>query len=487
MRTDEAVLTNAEFAEVVAGAADRLAEAGVSRGDRVATCLRNGLESAVGFFACARLGAVLVALNTRLKVPQWAAQLAHSQPVLVLSHPEWLHEVKAAAHEAGMDAVYEAGEPGPGPGGALLASPALWTPVVAPHEDDTFAVLYTSGTTGRPKGVQVTHRATIHAALTYVHAFGLTSDDRSLVVLPMFYISGLVDHVIPHLLTGGWCVTVDGFHAGRVARRLSTERATWFMGVPAMVGLLLREERTFRSESLPELRLVAYGGAPFPNAWIAELRRRFPDTALCEVYGLTESHSPATMLLDADVFTHPASVGRAIPGLETRVVDDDGTEVAPGEAGEMLLRGANITPGYYRDDDANASAFVDSWFRTGDVARVDPNGYVDLLDRKKDMIQRGGFKVYSVELESLLLEHPDVVEAAIVGVPVELVGEDVVAFVVLREGASTRPASLRYWLAARVADFQVPRRLRLVGEMPRNSTGKIDKAALRERETSAGI
>jgi acyl-CoA synthetase (AMP-forming)/AMP-acid ligase II len=492
LHTDEGILTNREFAELVAGAADRLSAAGVGPGDRVATCLRNSLESTIAFFACARIGAVLVCLNTRLKPPQWAYQLGHSRPRLVLSHPEWLVGVKQAVGDAGLDefedVVHEVAA-GPGPGGALLPEARPWEHQPgAVDEDATFAVLYTSGTTGRPKGVQMTHRAVVHAALTYVRELGLVAGDRSLVVLPMFYISGIVDHIIPHLLTGGTSVMVDGFHAGRVAARLAAEEATYFMGVPAMLGLLLREDESlFGQAALPQLRIAAYGGAPFPSAWVDGLRARMPQMRLFELYGLTETHSPATILRDHEFWRRPGSVGRAIPCIDLKVVDEAGADLPPGAVGELLLKGANLTTGYFHDEEATAAAFdADGWFRTGDLARVDGEGYVYLLDRKKDMIQRGGFKVYGVELEYLLAQHPDVVEAAVVGVPATMAGEDVVAFVVLRPGAEVRPPEIRRWIGARAADYQVPRHVRVVEALPRNPTGKVDKLALRAAETAGG-
>ena len=276
----------------------------------------------------------------------------------------------------------------------------------------------------------------------------------------------------------------DGFHAGRVARRMAEEEVTYFMGVPAMFGLLLREgDATFSHAALPQLRLAAYGGAPFPAAWVSEIRRRMPQMRMVEVYGLTETHSPATMLYDHEFWRRPGSVGRAIPCMDLKVVDDAGTEVPVGEPGELLLKGANVTTGYFDDSAATEDAFVDGWFRTGDLARIDDEGYLFLLDRKKDMIQRGGFKVYGVELEYLLASHPDVVEAAVVGVPAGIAGEDVVAFLVLHEGSPVTPLDVRHWVAERAADYQVPRHIRVVAGLPRNPTGKVDKVALRRSET----
>ena len=249
--------------------------------------------------------------------------------------------------------------------------------------------------------------------------------------------------------------------------------------VPSFWLLMLRLDE-FAWPALPDLTVGAFGGSPFPAPAVADLRRRLPQVRLHDIYGLSETHSPATMLLDEEFRRKPGSVGRPLPCMEACVVDDDGTPLRPGEPGELLLRGSLVTSGYYRDPEATAAAITaDGWFRTGDVARADAEGYVYILDRKKDMINRGGNKIFSAELEEVLVAHPDIEDAAVVGVPDPIAFESVVAYLVLREGASLSSLEVRQWVVSRLADFAAPRQVHVLDEIPRNPTGKIDKAALR--------
>ena len=217
-----------------------------------------------------------------------------------------------------------------------------------------------------------------------------------------------------------------------------------------------------------------------PISTVAALRQRMPQLRLYDAYGLTETHSPATILLDSEFRRKPGSVGRPLPCAEVRVVDDDGRDVPVGEPGELWVKGPMVTPGYFGDPAATAAAITDGWLHTGDYARVDDEGYVFILDRKKDMIMRGGNKVYSVELEYLLVSHPDIAEAAVFGVPDRLAYESVAAYVVPAAGRTVDPAAVQSWVAGRMADYAVPRHVRVVDEIPRNRTGKIDKKGLRQ-------
>lgn len=468
------------FARLVEGAVNRLGAEGMRPGDRLAVALPNSLDLAVALFACARGGFVMVGLNVRLQAAQWAYQLEHSGPSLALASADLLPRLEEAAAGAGIaeDRVREAGD-------HLVGEPAPWDydpELERPDEAATFAVVYTSGTTGRPKASRVVHRASVHSGTGYARLLHLRAGDRTAVLFPLSYISGLHAHVLPMMLVGGTSVLLAEADGPSYVRVLRDERITWAYLVPSFWLVLLRTEG-FAWPALAHLEVGAFGGSPFPQAMLDQLRQRMPQLRLHDVYGLSETHSPACILFDEEFRTHAGTVGRPLPCMEARIVDEAGRPVrGPGEPGELWLRGSLVTTGYEGDEEATAAAITtDGWFRTGDLARIDADGYVQILDRLKDMITRGGFKIFSVEVEQLLLAHPDIVDAAVVGVPDRVAYEAVAAYVVPRRGAVLDVATVRRWVGDRMADYAVPRQVRVVDAVPRNRTGKIEKAALREQ------
>jgi len=472
----EGTVTYRAFAELVEGAAQRLAEEGLGEGDRLAVAARNSLDLAVAVFACARLGAILVGLNVRLAPAQWVYMLAHSGVALALAQPELLAGLQEAASEAGLD---------PGrvrPLGDHLTGrrrPWAYTAADRPDEAATYAVVYTSGTTGRPKASQVVHRCSMHSAISYSRVLNLTAEDRTAVLFPIYYISAMHAHLLPMLLVGGTCVLVAAATPREFLALLEEERITWMYAVPSF-WLMLLHLPGFEWPNLPHLSVGAFGGSPFPTSQVAELRRRLPQVRLHDIYGLSETHSPATMLFDTEFRRKPGSVGRPLPCMEAQVVDDDGGVLAAGNPGELWLRGSLVTTGYYGDPAATAAAITpDGWFRTGDVARIDAEGYVFILDRLKDMINHGGHKIFSAEVEQLLVAHPQIADAAVVGIPNAVAFETVTAFVVARPGSGLVAADVREWVRSRMAGYAMPRVVHLVEEIPRNAVGKIDKQALR--------
>jgi len=285
--------------------------------------------------------------------------------------------------------------------------------------------------------------------------------------------------MLPMMLVGGTCVLVAAPTPGEFLTVLESQQITWMYAVPSFWLLMLRLE-AFAWPALPDLAVGAFGGSPFPVSSVAELRRRLPQVRLHDIYGLSETHSPATMLLDEEFRRKPGSVGRPLPCMEAVVVDDDDAELGPGLPGELWLRGSLVTTGYYNDPAATTAAISpDGWFRTGDIARIDAEGYVSILDRKKDMINRGGHKIFSAELEQILIAHPLVDDAAVVGVPDPVAFESVVAFLVPSPGAALAASDVRHWVREQLAVYAVPRAVHLIDEIPRNATGKIDKEALR--------
>jgi acyl-CoA synthetase (AMP-forming)/AMP-acid ligase II len=477
LETAEGDVTYAEFAQLVEGAVERLTEEGLAPGDRLAVCLRNGLDIVVAIWAAARAGLIFVGLSTRLSPTQWAYMLSHSGASLALGHPEFAEGLARAGVEAGMppDRVRSVGDHLTG-----RLRPWRGDAVPFPDEDRTYAVIYTSGTTGRPKASQVFHRGTLHSAIAYVRSMALVAGDRTAIVFPLYYITGHVAQVTPMMLVGGTSVTVADVVPREFVQLIAVRRITYLMVVPSIWPLLLRDP-AFAWPGLAHVEIGAFGGSPVPISTVAALRQRMPQLRLYDAYGLTETHSPATILLDAEFRRKPGSVGRPLPCADVRVVDDEGRDVPVDQPGELLIRGPMVTPGYFGDEAATAAAITeDGWLHTGDYARVDDEGYVFILDRKKDMIMRGGSKVYSVELEYLLVTHPDIAEAAVFGVPDRLAYESVAAYIVPATGRTVDPGTVQQWVAGHMADYAVPRHVRVVDVIPRNRTGKIDKRALRE-------
>ncbi|MEN3314237.1 MAG: long-chain acyl-CoA synthetase [Acidimicrobiaceae bacterium] len=473
--TATGAVTYAELAELVEGAVERLAEEGLEPGDRLAVCLDNGLDIIVAIWACARAGLVFVGLSNRLQPPQWAWMLRHSGASLVLCHPSYFEGVSEAAAEAGL----APGRARP-VGDHLVGRRRAWrgADVAFPDQDTVYGVVYTSGTTGRPKASQLVHRCTMHSAIAYVRTLGLTGDDRTAIVFPLYYVTGHVAQVTPMMLVGGTSVPVREIVPSELVRLMGERRITYLMVVPSLWPLLLRVPE-FRWPDLAHVQVGAFGGSPVPISTVAALRARMPQLRLFDAYGLTETHSPVTVLLDAEFRRRPGSVGRPLPCAEARVVGDDGRDVEAGQPGELWVKGPMITSGYYADPHATAAAITDGWLHTGDWVRMDEEGYVFILDRMKDMIMRGGFKVYSVELEYVLVSHPVIAEAAVFGIPDKVAYESVAAYVVPATGQIIDAQAVQQWVASQMADFAVPRHVRVVDTIPRNRTGKVDKAALR--------
>jgi acyl-CoA synthetase (AMP-forming)/AMP-acid ligase II len=460
---DDTAVTYEQFAARVETAAASLLARGLAPGASVAVASGNTLDLATAVFACARAGLVMVGLNTRLAPAQWAYMLEHSRVQLAL------------AGGAYLDAL---------PGALPLAVVLREAPSQAwayqeqhrPREDATYAVVYTSGTTGRPKASQVVHRCSVHSGMSYQRVLQLGPDDVTAVLFPMYYISAMHAHVLPAMLAGARCVLVDTASPKEYVAVLARHRVSWAYAVPSWWRLCLR---VGDFGDLPSLTRLAAGGAPFPADLVRSLRERLPGVRLHDVYGLSETHSPGCIATDEDVRARPGSVGRTLDCMQAQVRGDDGAVLGPDEPGQLWLRGSLVTTGYAFDEQATAAAIVDGWFDTGDVARMDADGYVTVLDRTKDMINRGGTKIFSAEVEELLRQHPAIEDAAVVGVPDALAGEAVAAFVVAA-GAVT-PAEVRAWVREGMADYAAPKVVELLDALPRNAVGKTDKSALRER------
>jgi fatty-acyl-CoA synthase len=427
---------------------------GLQRGDRVATLTGSSPEHVEVFFACAKAGLILMPLNWRLAPAELAYQLEDAEPAVLLVEDGLEHLV---------DRPYERiGEPAP-PGDARGA-------VVA--DDDPLFLLYTSGTTGKPKGALLTHANCFWTNLGFDLATGVSGSDVVLQVLPQFHCGGWNVQPLLAWWKGATVVLERSFDAARCLRLVEEKRVTTMMGVPS-IYLFMAQERDFARADLSSLRKAVVGGAPMPEALLETWQARGVD--IIQGYGLTEAAPNVLCLPPEDAVRKTGYAGKPYPYVDVRL----------SEAGEMLVRGPNVFPGYWRNPTATAEALADGWLHTGDVAERDEEGYYRMRGRLKEMYISGGENVYPAEVEAVLHEHPAIADAAVVGVPDERWGETGVAFVVPAEGKEVSQDELVAYCRERLAKYKVPRAVEFLEELPRAGAGKVVKGELLARLQAA--
>jgi O-succinylbenzoic acid--CoA ligase len=470
-------LSYRDFEDAVARCAAGLAAAGIGPGDRVALLLGNGVAFPVTMFAALRLGAIAVPLSVREQTQGLAYMLGHSGAKLLV------HDADLADRLPELALRRVAVEPGaPWTALRLLAPPSGDAPAIV-QEEDTAIILYTSGTTGRPKGAMLTHLGICHSAMHYQYCMGLTARDRALVAVPMSHVTGVIALIAAMTRAAAALIVMREFKAAAFLQLAARERMTHSLMVPAMYNLCLLDP-AFGHGDYSAWRVGGYGGAPMAPATIAHFAEKLPSLNLMNAYGATETTSPVTLMPPAETARRPDSVGCALPCADILVMDDAGREVPAGAEGELWLGGAMVVKGYWDDPAATAENIVGGYWRSGDIGSKDAEGYVRVFDRKKDMINRGGYKIYSVEVENALMSCAGVVEAAVVARPCPVLGERVHAFVVAAPGV--QPADLQRHCARLLADYKVPEEITLCNKpLPRNANGKLLKRNLRAEMIAA--
>jgi acyl-CoA synthetase (AMP-forming)/AMP-acid ligase II len=473
-------LSWAAFDARVERVAASLAERGVERGDRVALLLGNRLEFIVASFAAWRLGAIIVPLNVRYQTPELAYALGDCGATVIVHEVDVAEKLPVERDVPALRRRISAGAcPGSEPFAALLAGGGA-APRPGVEEEDTAAILYTSGTSGHPKGAMLSHLNIVHSAMHYEWHMGLGSRDRSVAAVPLSHVTGLVANVATMARCAGALVVLPAFKAADFIALAERERMTHTLIVPAMYNLCLLQP-DFARRDLSAWRVGGYGGAPMPEATIAALGKLLPGLSLMNAYGATETASPATLMPGSETAAHADSVGKALPCAELAVMDDDGRELPPGEAGEIWIKGPMVVKAYWNAPAASAASFLEGYWKSGDIGSIDADGFVRILDRKKDVINRGGYKVFTAEVENVLARHPAVLECAVVAKPCPVLGERVHAFVTWRDSAVTADDLGRY-CAERLADYKVPESFTLgASPLPRNANGKVMKRVLREQ------
>lgn len=489
IRQDDRTVTNQELYDRVNSLAAGFRDVGIGRGDLVALLTYNHPEFLETIFAANRIGAAFLPLNYRLAPAEWQYILGHSGAVAIVTEAEFRDDLDDLA--AGL----------PGLRHRLLLSERVsgsWTsyedlvrrnsgrevPAVALAADELQRLMYTSGTTSRPKGVCISHGNLLWKNFGHITEFGLTSNDLTLVCGPLYHVGGLDLPALATLHVGGSLVLMRKFEARGALRLVERDRPTNIWLPPAMMNAILQ---------LPDLadydkssvRFIIGGGEKMPEPLVARIAAAFPGTWFADAYGLTETVSGDTFNDAAHMLSKVGSVGRPVVHLEVRIVDAEGRELPAGELGEVALRGPKVSSGYWRDEAATATAFRDGWFHTGDMGRIDHDGYLYVEDRKKDMIISGGENIATPEVERVLYEHPEVVEAAVIGIPHPKWGEVPKAIVVVRDGAAADAAALSEFCRARLARFKTPAEFEFVGSLPRTPSGKVLKRALRDASAPA--
>jgi O-succinylbenzoic acid--CoA ligase len=475
--------TYAQCEAVVARLAAGLRTHGVATGDRVLMFIDNRAEFVFVLLALQRLGAVAVPVGVREQRPGLAYIARQCGAAAVVAVAALADRIPQG--EEAPDLKLRVGIAGT-PDAAWLAMETLMAgtdPIAPAHqgaETDVAVILYTSGTTGHPKGAMLTHLNIVHSVMHYQACMKLGAKDRSALAVPASHVTGLIAVIASMLHVGGATVVVPEFKADSFIALLQGERVTHTLMVPAMYNLCLMHS-SFAAAKLDAWRIGGYGGAPMPMATIEALAQRLPGLTLLNAYGATETTSPTTMMPMGDTPSHADSVGVALPAARVLIMDEQGVELPPGEVGEIWIGGPMVVPGYWDNPQATAISFTAGYWHSGDLGSVDAQGYVRVNDRKKDMINRGGYKIYSIEVENVLMAFPGVLEAAIIARPCPVLGERVHA-VVHAPAIAADDSALRRHCAERLADYKVPETITWSAEpLPRNANGKLLKRLLRDR------
>ncbi|MGA8650059.1 MAG: class I adenylate-forming enzyme family protein [Xanthobacteraceae bacterium] len=498
-----------EFGRAALAIAEALQQAGVKKGDRVAIAMRNLPEWPAAFFGCLLAGGIAVLLNAWWTGPELQYGLNDSGAKIAIVDRERLERLFEHLHNCpALERIFvsreseEVAHPQVTKLETIIGDVSSWhllpdraLPNVALDPEDDATILYTSGTTGKPKGALGTHRNSTTAVL--VRPFGqartflrrgepVPAPDPnapqkcSLLVVPLFHTTGCHAAMVPSLAAGVKLVLMHKWEPELAMQLIERERVTNAGGVPTIAWQLL-EHPALGKYDLSSLESISYGGAPAAADLVARLKEKFPKVVPGTGWGMTEVSGGFTGHQAEDYEHRPASCGPAFPVGEMKVMDESGNELPTGSVGELWVKGPSVVKGYWQNPEATAETFIDGWLRTGDIARLDEEGFCTILDRAKDMLIRGGENIYCVEVENALYEHPGVIDAAVVGIPHHALGEEPAAVVVLKDGAIVSEAELRAFVAERLAAFKVPVKIVFApSALPRNPTGKLMKRELKK-------
>lgn len=462
--------------------ANFLGSLGVQKGDRVAVYATNSVEYMDIWMACGKIGAILQNVNWRLTVAELEQLLIDAAPKVLVYSGDFAEQVAAMRPNlpsvqavVALDATHD-----PNDRAFSLRESESETLASRPemHMDDPWVICYTGGTTGLPKGAILTHGNMSWNSINTVMSWGLDSNDIAILNAPLFHTGGLNVFTLPLIHCGGKNIVCKGFDTDQVFDLVKESGVTVFFGVPTMFVMMQQHPR-WNDADFSGLKIVISGGAPCPMPVFERFWAKGVDFKTG--YGLTEAGPNTFSLPPADVRRKPGAVGKALFHIEVRVIDESGTTCPPGTAGELVIRGPHVTPGYWNNAEATRESIVDGWLHTGDLAVCDDEGYYTIVGRLKDMIISGGENIYPAEVESVMHAHPAVSEAALIGVPSEKWGEVGKAVVVVKPGQSVDGDALIAFMQERLARYKVPKSVAFVDELPKTGPGKIDKKLLVEQ------
>jgi long-chain acyl-CoA synthetase len=475
-------LTFKEFDQTVNRIAAGLEECGVRKGDRVSLLLGIGLEFPLCFFALIKLGAIAVPLNTRFKGEELSHEVNDSESkVLIVDQEYWPFIESVRDDLKTIESIFFNG-----PGVPRGVQPFLrlkenqkdkfWK--IELNETDDAVIMYTSGTTGKPKGAILYHRGLIATAMHVSDFLTYEPGDRVICVSPFFHINGLGVTMLSHILSAIPCVYMRTFKVKNFLEVMASENISTLLGVINILWLMVNHPE-FHNYEFSSLRQALVGGSPATEEMVKGILEKLPHLQISIGYGLTESHGCDSFTPYEDSLRKIGTVGRILPLVDARIVNEEGKELPPDRIGEILLKSAKITKGYWRNAEATKATIVDGWLHTGDIGKFDAEGYLYILDRKKDMINRGGEKIYSLEVENVISRHPKVLEVAVVGIPDSYLGETVKAAIVLRAGMTADEEEMKAFCLEHLADYKIPKYIEFLESLPRNPAGKVVKGDLK--------
>jgi long-chain acyl-CoA synthetase len=484
---DDVRLNYADLKKQVDIMADNLIQKQVKKGDRIALLLGNEIEFVLTVLACAKIGAVFVPLNIKLTASELIYMITNSGAKMLITDSklvqpleDWLINSKFIQycyliddHQPFKNMYSFKNE--------LLKEPLeSETVYTAPLETEALYIMYTSGTTGLPKGAVGSHINAIHSCLSYKYVLNTDHHVRTLIAVPLFHVTGLIGQLLHVILVGGTVVLMDRYRTEPFIRLINAEKITFLFNVPT-IYIMMMSHPLFKSFSYDFVQIVAYGGAPMSKETIKELKTYFPNASMHNAYGATETTSPTTIMPKNYPVEKTSSVGLPVPVADLKIVNEDGTDCGPTEIGELYIKGPMVIKEYWNNKEANLASFSeDGYWKSGDIAYIDQDGFVYIMDRKKDVINRGGEKIYSVEIENILYAHPKILEAAVVGVKDPLFGEEVKAYIVKKPGEELTEEEVIAFARKHLSEFKVPKQVEFIEELPRNPGGKILKNKLVE-------
>ena len=463
--------------------AQGLIRRGLKKGDRVAAILTNSLEFIVSYVALLKSGGIFVPLNPLLTLAHITYALNHSETTVFLCNDDYVPGIRWILPDLrSIEQIVTVGEKDSSDGmvsfSEVLAEGSGEPPPVSLTDDDIAVFLYTAGTTGDPKGVVHTHFNCGFVAEHWARVFGMGPGKSILMVLPLFHSSGLHCVTLPALISGQKIVMNDRYNTQWCLETMEKHRIASLLFVPAMANLVINHP-DFSGYDLSGLEMALIGGAIVPYELLRQWRDAFPDLSIINAYGQTESCPCSTGKWDVDILKKPRSVGKPWDYVELKILDDGGNELSPGEVGEIVYRVASVMKEYYKAPELPAETLKEGWLFSGDLGFVDEDGYVFIVDRKKDIIIRGGENISSMEVEEVLHEHPAVLEASAIGAPDKFMGETVMAVVVRRPGHGLTEEELIRFCADRLERFKIPERVAFMEDLPRNPGGKVLKRELK--------